>query len=60
MEEKENTVVAVANVIQVIFDVVKEAEGNAFQFTEDRKGNDALVLQDIKDAYQRYLGGVVA
>lgn len=60
IEEKEDTVVTVANVIQVIFDVIKEAEGNAFEFPEDRKGNDALILQDIKDAYQRYVGGLLA
>jgi len=53
-------VVTVANVIQLTFDVIKEAEGNAFEFPEDRKGNDALVLQDIKDAFDRRLKGVVA
>lgn len=60
MLENEETVVTVANVIQLTFDVIKEAEGNAFEFPEDRKGNDALVLQDIKDAFDRRLKGVVA
>lgn len=60
MLEKEETVVTVANVIQIVFDVIKEAEGNAFEFPDDRKGNDALVLQDIKDAFDRHVKGVVA
>lgn len=53
--ERNTTVATVANVLQLTYDVLADAHGNAFDFPESRKGNEQLILQDIGEALVRKL-----